>query len=183
MLVDIENLSSEALKNIIASKGALDAALRRRASAQEEIDRCKANLRGLGVGIDGEMPTDPEPRGVVANGGGIVRNPVTGRTRKEKPAGASRPRAPRGIDPNVVEKVRTCLGDTAKTIPQIVDDTGLHRGIVTRVLAHISAIGSGGPKSTRYRIADGAPPQTPIPEVEDEDEPAQGDLLDDGDEG
>ena len=90
MLVDIENLSSEALKNIIASKGALDAALRRRASAQEEIDRCKANLRGLGVGIDGEMPTDPEPRGVVANGGGIVRNPVTGRTRKEKPAGASR---------------------------------------------------------------------------------------------
>jgi len=181
MLIDIENLSPEALKNIIASKGALDAALRRRASAQEEIDRCKANLRALGVGIDGEMPADPAPVGVVANGGSVLppRNPVTGRTRKEKTAGASRaPRAPRGIDPSVIETVRTCLGDTAKTIPQIVYDTGLHRGIVTRVLAHISAIGSGGPKSMRYRLADGSPPQVPPPvEVEDEDPTDEGDVA------
>ena len=122
---------------------------------------------------DGGMAFSPMPVGVVANGGGVIpaRNPVTGRTRKEKTAGASRaPRAPRGIDPSVIETVRTCLGDTAKTIPQIVYDTGLHRGIVTRVLAHISAIGSGGPKSMRYRLADGSPPQVPPPvEVEDED--------------
>ena len=115
------------------------------------------------------MNDGSQPTGVVANGGGIVRNPVTGRTRKEKPAGASRPRAPRGIDPNVVERVRTCLGDAAKTVPQIVADTGLHRGIVVRVLAHLNAIGSGGPKSTRYRLADGAPAQGTTPEVEDED--------------
>lgn len=175
MLIDIENLSAEALKNIIASKGALDAALRRRASAQSEIDRCKANLRALGVGIDGEMPADPEPRGVVANGGGIVpaRNPITGRTRKPRPV---KPSSGIKLEPAVVASVRQALEAAAGpvTTAELVEATELRAPVVIAACREIGATQIGKNRGTRWDI-----PRVPVPA--EDDEPAVGDVGDDGD--
>jgi hypothetical protein len=176
MLIDIENLSAEALKNIIASKGALDAALRRRASAQEEIDRCKANLRSLGVGIDGEMPADPEPRGAIPNGGAVIpaRNPVTGRTRKAR---AARPRAGIKLDAAVVASVRQALEAASgpRTTAELVEATGLRAPVVIAACREIGATQLGKNRGTRWDI-----PRAPIPA--DDDEPAEGDVADEDDE-
>lgn len=162
MLIDIENLSD--LKAIIATKRKLDAATAKRAKAQEEIDRCKSRLRELGVGIDGEMPTAPN--------GGAEKKARKGR----KPRA---PRAPRGIDPTVIETVRTCLGDTSKSLPTIIDDTGLHLGVVKRALEHLGAQVTGNGRGTKYHLADGAAVESggdaddERDEVDD-DEPAAG---------
>ena len=177
MLVDIENLSAEALKNIIASRGALDAAFRRRASAQEEIDRCKANLRGLGVGLDGEMPADPEPRGVVANGGAILppRNPVTGRTRKPRD---TKPRGGIRLEPAVVASVRQALEAAAGPLPtaDIVEATSLRAPVVIAACRYLGAKQLGKNRGTRWAIAVPAFPLAKnATEVEDEDPTDEGD--------
>lgn len=145
MLIDIDTIGD--LKAIIATKRKLDAATAKRAKAQEEIDRCKSRLRELGVGVDGEMPATPTA-GVRPNGGGIRK------ARKERKPRA--PRAPRGIDPTVIEAVRTCLGDQSKSLPTIIDDTGLHLGVVKRALEHLGAQVTGNGRGTKYHLADGA---------------------------
>ena len=167
MLIDIENLSPEALKNIIASKGALDAALRRRASAQEEIDRCKANLRALGVGIDGEMPADPAPVGVVANGGSVLppRNPVTGRTRTPRD---TKPRSGIRLEPAVVASVRQALEAASgpRTTAELVEATELRAPVVIAACREVGAKQLGKNRGTRWDL----PGRVPVPvEVEDED--------------
>jgi hypothetical protein len=177
MLIDIENLSAEALKNIIASKGALDAALRRRASAQEEIDRCKANLRSLGVGIDGEMPADPEPRGAIPNGGAVIpaRNPVTGRTRKAR---AARPRAGIKLDAAVVASVRQALEAASgpRTTAELVEATELRAPVVIAACREIGATQVAKGRGTKWNLC----ARVPIPA--DDDEPAEGDVADEDDE-
>ena len=165
MLIDIENVSEAAFKEIVANKKTLDSATKARAHAQSEIDRCKANLRALGVGIDGEMPADPP--GVIANGGGIVppRNPVTGRTRKEKPA---KPRGGIRLEPAVVASVRQALEAASgpRTTAELVEATELRAPVVIAACREIGARQLGKNRGTRWDL----PWRVPAPvEVEDED--------------
>lgn len=176
MLVDIEKVSAKDLTRIIATKEGLDAALKARAKAQGEVDRCREVLRSLGVGLDGEMPADPEPRGVVANGGAVIpaRNPVTGRTRKAR---AARPRAGIKLDAAVVASVRQALEAASgpRTTAELVEATELRAPVVIAACRELGAQQLGKNRGTRWDI-----PRAPIPA--DDDEPAAGDVADEDDE-
>lgn len=175
-MIDIENLSEASFKKIVVAKSALDTANRAMAAATASRDKARETLRSLGVGIDGEMPADPEPRGVIANGGGIVpaRNPVTGRTRTPR---ATKPRSGIKLEPSVVASVRQALEAAAGpvTTAELVEATELRAPVVIAACREIGATQLGKNRGTKWDI-----PRAPIPA--DDDEPAAGDVAEDDDE-
>jgi hypothetical protein len=177
MLVDIEKVSAKDLTRIIATKEGLDAALKARAKAQGEVDRCREVLRSLGVGLDGEMPADPEPRGAIPNGGAVIpaRNPVTGRTRKAR---AARPRAGIKLDAAVVASVRQALEAASgpRTTAELVEATELRAPVVIAACREIGATQVAKGRGTKWNLC----ARVPIPA--DDDEPAEGDVADEDDE-
>jgi len=170
VLVDITQVSAKDLTKIIAEKSNMDAALKARAKAQSEIDRCRDALRALGVGMDGEMPATTEPARVVPNGGG-VRKP---RTQREKRVG------PSATPTRHADAVRELLRQESYpcTTAYLCERLELSHGAVRRALAQIGATKHGGGKGTRWSAP--APRIGELPEVEaEDDEPTAGDEVED----
>lgn len=121
------------------------------------------------------MNEDPSS-GVVPNGGGIVpaRNPVTGRTRKAR---ATRPRAGIKLDAAVVASVRQALEAASgpRTTAELVEATELRAPVVIAACRELGAQQVAKGRGTKLDIA-----RVPIP---DDDEPAAGDVADDGEDG
>ena len=168
VLVDITQVSAKDLTKIIAEKSNMDAALKARAKAQSEIDRCRDALRALGVGLDGEMPATPEPARVVPNGGGVRK------------ARIERPRHPSKVRTAIADELRKLLSQCTAPVPAeyLVQILHCSRGTLVRALTQIGATKHGGGKGTRWSAP--APRIGELPEVEaEDDEPTAGDEVED----
>jgi hypothetical protein len=117
------------------------------------------------------------PVGVIPNGGAVIpaRNPVTGRTRKAR---AARPRAGIKLDAAVVASVRQALEAASgpRTTAELVEATELRAPVVIAACREIGATQVAKGRGTKWNLC----ARVPIPA--DDDEPAEGDEVDEDDE-
>ena len=112
------------------------------------------------------MNEGEQPAGVVANGGGVVRNPVTGRTRTPR---TTKPRGGIRLEPAVVASVRQALEAASgpRTTAELVEATELRAPVVIAACRYLGAQQIGKNRGTRWDL----PGRVPVPvEVEDEGE-------------
>jgi hypothetical protein len=133
------------------------------------------------------MNEGAQPVGVVANVGGVVRNPVTGRTRTPR---ATKPRGGIRLEPSVVASVRQALEAASgpRTTAELVEATELRAPVVIAACREIGATQTAKGRGTKWDI-----PRVPIPADDtaavwdvtsadglDDDEPAVGGEVDGG---
>jgi hypothetical protein len=139
-------------------------------SAIHHIKALEAQLADYKRELVEAMNEGAQPAGVVANGGGVVRNPVTGRTRTPR---ATKPRGGIRLEPSVVASVRQALEAAAGPLPtaDIVEATSLRAPVVIAACRYLGAKQLGKNRGTRWAIAVPAFPLAKnATEVEDEDE-------------